>query len=719
MQGDSVKISKESLDRFVEFYGGDGEAILQRLVDTFHVTKMEAKDAVRQYYESKVREFAPESEPDYDVERYMVMENIRRALIDVAKEAAPDSPEIKIDIDELQQLMVKFATQSNGDIKSMADRISASLVVPRITAYQIVKRYFSLPKTPGNSKKGFKKKREFNDCHNDSDGQFCSAGDGESGGRDSETVHIQATGAEIAKLSTCSRAGACIPSAYEDLTNKFRVQAQKGDAVLVHGWIYSPSLDKDIKHAWVEVEGKVWEPVTETMLDEKWMEILKPRPVKRYDLGQAMIMSVKTRSRGGEFQFESAKKEYNDCHNDVNGQFCSDSEGGTGGDSKTLTTNYTKQFHDDAKTRLFGKDTNKYSKPGLNTIIARETFELEFEIYNKANLPEYNISEEELTKAGIPTVAQPLVSFEDWLQYRITRDGGNPFESDEAAREAYGMQYYTLVPGSDENHVIMFRKPYVANEPLTLDDRKRLYLIEAVGHEKRDQIYTQSQIEERLSRYSRFAAANPDALYVKEIAKQEARSAIWNAEWEKVYQETPSFFRGTSMGELLMYNKTGEIGGDFNGYNYVAASASATVAAGFSGGVVIEYDGDSVRSAGKRVQYSATPTVDGVSASINNWESMDRPMKISYAHEMEVRLPEGHSVESLNIKSISLSYDVIGEKYRTSGGIVDREAIQRDFGHITPNIIITGGSVLPEDLIAGVQNVDLTASAKQQIMVTA
>ena len=109
---------------------------------------------------------------------------------------------------------------------------------------------------------------------------------------------------------TGNRQGSCIPSSYEDLTKKFRKLAEKEKAFIVHGWIYSSVLKKHIKHAWIEfTEGKnkdnIYEVVKQNYIPKKalverdWL-----REVKRYSLLDIMKLSMRTNSRGGEFEFD-------------------------------------------------------------------------------------------------------------------------------------------------------------------------------------------------------------------------------------------------------------------------------------------------------------------------------------------------------------------------------------------------------------------------------
>ena len=75
------------------------------------------------------------------------------------------------------------------------------------------------------------------------------------------------------------------------------VGTMKHNAQVVHGWIYSTKLNKEIKHAWVEYDGKVWDyaggrreviPIADYYLHGK------VRIGERYTKEEALLMARKT-----------------------------------------------------------------------------------------------------------------------------------------------------------------------------------------------------------------------------------------------------------------------------------------------------------------------------------------------------------------------------------------------------------------------------------------
>jgi hypothetical protein len=331
-----------------------------------------------------------------------------------------------------------------------------------------------------------------------------------------------------------------------------------------------------------------------------------------------------------------------------------------------------------------------------------------------------NISEQELQKAGIPQVAEPLVPFERWLEYK-SRDG-NPYEGPNQERQFYEIEMGIKTnPETGEQYIVYggysWHGGFKLGEPLPDTLRKEIYVSEMVDYDRRPQWYTKDELDELTGRYKRFDKDNMHIPAVQKISELNAKAQEWNQKWEQHYQETPSFFRGTAIAELNEYKRTGTIGGDKNRYSYVAVSADPALAATFSQGVMIEFDGDSVRERGARVEYEAKPVPLGVSSSIDA-ESIGKPMKITYAHELEARLPEGTKYEDLNIKSIIIGPEVL-RRYRPElfdGREPNMDKIQAEFGAISPNIIINhggnGGSVLPTIYSEGI-DYDKAADFKQ------
>ena len=71
-------------------------------------------------------------------------------------------------------------------------------------------------------------------------------------------------------------------------------------------------------------------------------------------------------------------------------------------------------------------------------------------------------------------------------------------------------------------------------------------------------------------------------------------------------------------------------------------------------GAMILYNGDSIRSKGTLVEYTARPQASGTSKGVISAEDIGSPMSLRYSPEREVRLPEGVKVKDMGIKNIHL-----------------------------------------------------------------
>ena len=102
-----------------------------------------------------------------------------------------------------------------------------------------------------------------------------------------------------------SREGACISSAYDDMMSIFENDGKRGNAFVVHGWVYSHKLNATIKHAWIAFNDKeiIYEPVKQVILDKNMQELLKMKEVKRYSYWDIIKKSLKTGMKGGVFEF--------------------------------------------------------------------------------------------------------------------------------------------------------------------------------------------------------------------------------------------------------------------------------------------------------------------------------------------------------------------------------------------------------------------------------
>lgn len=103
------------------------------------------------------------------------------------------------------------------------------------------------------------------------------------------------------------RQGCCIPATYEDMIKgTFKDLAERGEVVAIHGWVYSHKLDRMIKHSWIDFVDKdiIYEPVNRVIITKQMMrETFKAEEVKRYTYWELIKLSLKTRMKGGEFEF--------------------------------------------------------------------------------------------------------------------------------------------------------------------------------------------------------------------------------------------------------------------------------------------------------------------------------------------------------------------------------------------------------------------------------
>lgn len=323
---------QQAIERFVEFYRGDVEAIARRLAETFHISRADAKDAIKKYFESKAKEIAAETIPRENLEAQLVMYNIRKIIAREAELAGTSdsaAQEVPVDMDELQALMKLWAKQSNGDVKTMANRLAASLSIPRITAYQIVKRYFSIPGASGPAKRNFKsagkgKKGEFNDCH-DHMGQFCSGGpapDPQTGVDDftfkgGNAFKATGTTDRLAVMHAAGFASALRVNGLDDLS--------------VEPITSFPSVPDA---AGVIVYNKGKEPVASIVPDSLGNAKVVPLSINRQQFSILKDVAQKY------FGKSSFKVEINDCCRDSeNGQFCdcASGGGGSGGGGRSST----------------------------------------------------------------------------------------------------------------------------------------------------------------------------------------------------------------------------------------------------------------------------------------------------------------------------------------------------------------------------------------------
>lgn len=181
-----------------------------------------------------------------------------------------------------------------------------------------------------------------------------------------------------------------------------------------------------------------------------------------------------------------------------------------------------------------------------------------------------------------------------------------------------------------------------------------------------------SDITEINKRWDYIEKTHSDKPFMTKYNALKNNTDSFNTKLKSEYDTTPSFFRGSGTDELESYKSSGTIGGDKNSYGYVAVSTNPESAGKFGRGIMIEYDGDSVRNHGTLVDYSIRPQQSG---TLSGLETIGKPMALIYGNEKEVRLPEGLKLDSVNIKNIHVdssrwSPDEMNDRYGNLGNIV-------------------------------------------------
>ena len=195
---------------------------------------------------------------------------------------------------------------------------------------------------------------------------------------------------------------------------------------------------------------------------------------------------------------------------------------------------------------------------------------------------------------------------------------------------------------------------------------KDSYVRFSVNGDTDKRYFTDGDRKEQQRKFDVLLTNNKEHSTFKNYFENETRVASLNLEHKEVFESTPSFFRGTSSFELDHYGDTTKLGGDKNGYKYVAVSTDPTVARKFSGGVIVEYEGNSIRANGKPVEYSAKPITLGQSKSVNTSEAIGKPMNVKFSDEKEIRVKEAVSIQSgspngVKIKNIFVLKDAEGD----------------------------------------------------------
>lgn len=198
---------------------------------------------------------------------------------------------------------------------------------------------------------------------------------------------------------------------------------------------------------------------------------------------------------------------------------------------------------------------------------------------------------------------------------------------------------------------------------------KEEYVRNAIQGPQKYSAFTTADRVEQQRMFDVLIQANPNTPAVKQWLQAEEVAKSYSSELASIYSKTDTLFRGTSIVELNSYAKDGVIGGDKNGYNYVAMTVDPKATAMFSGGVVIAYDAESVRRNGgaQSVEYTAKPILSGQSANVSTSEEIGKPMMITYADEKEVRVKELVPVntdDGVRVKAIFVdkySYDIVNK----------------------------------------------------------
>ena len=169
--------------------------------------------------------------------------------------------------------------------------------------------------------------------------------------------------------------------------------------------------------------------------------------------------------------------------------------------------------------------------------------------------------------------------------------------------------------------------------------------------------------------------------YFKEKLKSEPKlMKIWksyqkqvknyNKELEKKYNKSDVFKRGTSIDELNSYIKDDCISCDYENeygnvkkrdYEFLSLSMNEKeVKDLYNFGVISNFEGDSVRNIGKRVNYDSEPTPypaqnSNLEEGINELESFDKDYDAYFADEQEVRIPRNVKLSDIKIDSIQIT----------------------------------------------------------------
>lgn len=380
--------------------------------------------------------------------------------------------------------------------------------------------------------------------------------------------------------------------------------------------------------------------------DPVWAEVT--RVLKAGDAFRDAIMKASMSDLEEYRQLNTLVREFDDEEHPRDtdtGQFTTkDGSGGSSGAKlpKPKTPSMSKKYDPDVAAKKKRTLTDgEYSYHNVHQMVVSASNRFQEEVYHM------NIPENELQRAGFPPVAdKPTISFQEYEKWS---QGENPYRSPEDVRLSYEREHQH----TDERgvEVIKIRDSwYDKGSQISELDRKRQYLSELTQQQR-----VTADEKELSGRLTRLSKLYPDSEGVKELNRAKELDRSYNAAWGKVYNETPSFWRGTRTGELDSYLANGTVGKE-GIYKFVSVSADHETARGFSSAVLVEYDGDSIREQGKRVTYTSDPVKLSIADKNYGYdEAVGKPYRMLYAVEQEARVPKGTPVKDMSIKSVYLN----------------------------------------------------------------
>ena len=146
---------------------------------------------------------------------------------------------------------------------------------------------------------------------------------------------------------------------------------------------------------------------------------------------------------------------------------------------------------------------------------------------------------------------------------------------------------------------------------------------------------------------------------------------------KELFDNSESFFRGTSIDELDSYLETGKTGIKDRGmkYDFTAVTPDSEIANIYESGVIIEYEGDDVRKHGEPVEYDMFFKKLGTQHETKKNGKMDS----YYMDQAEVRMDKTIPLSELKIKSITIKSEnkELIDRYSKLGNVVlsKRESI--------------------------------------------